>query len=395
MSSITRTLSRRRTALVLPLLLPSLALAACGSSGNGGATTKNASATLPAGVAQARALVDAASKTPKFFAPPAFATTKARGKTVWYVGDQSSNIIQEWTSGAKQALASQGVKLRVYDPGSASAEHIKGIQLAIANRAAAIILGDGWSPVVFSAQVAQAKKAGIPFFSLVSGTPKFQPKVPGLALDVSYDYVAVGRLLADWFIADSNGKGDALLIESPDIPSSTFELNGFREEVAKLAPGAKVTTKKFNATTAPNLGQDLVANIARTGILADPKLGYIIPAFDSQALYAQTGVQQAGAGQRVKTAGFNSIVPQMQNLKKGNTPFRMDVGGVNVWLAYALADNVLRAIVGQPLVRDPHVGVRVFTHDNVQNLNVNAEDDAAWYEVDYPSLYTTKVWTKK
>jgi ribose transport system substrate-binding protein len=331
--------------------------------------------------------------TPTFFHGPAFNTSAAKGKTVWYIGNQSSNIIQEWTNETKAALTSQGVNLRVYDPGAAVADHIKGFQLAITNHAAAIILGDGYSPVVFEAQVKQAKAAGIPFFSLVAGsTPQFPPKAPDLTLDVSYSYYGIGQLLADWVISDTGGNADVYLIETPDIPSSTYELNGFQAEVKQLAPKIKITLAKFNQESTSDQGQSQFSNLAQTAILKDPKLNYIVTAFDSQALEVQAGIQQAGAATRVRTAGFNSIVPQMENLKKGGTPFKMDIGGVNVWLAYALADDVMRAIVHKPLVRDPHVGVRVFTHDNVQQLNVTAENDQAWYGVDYPKLYETEVW---
>jgi len=408
--------SRRRlaahAATGLALLSLAVGAAACGSDASGeDGSAASAAATTAAttaatetgatetgaadGVATAKANVEKAMQSPEFFAPPSFDPSPAKGKTVWWVGDQTSDIIKQWTKSAKEAFASQGVTLKVYDPGNTQSEHIKGINLAIAGKADAIILGDGNSPVSFAAQVKKAKDAGIPFFSLVAGTPEHQPQVDGLVLDVSYDYVAVGRLLADWFIADSEGKGNVLLIESPDIPSSTLELDGFREEVAKLAPDAKVTTKKYSITSSPDGGQKDVANIARTGILSDPKLGYIIPAFDSVAMFAETGVKLAGAQDRIKLAGFNSIVPQMQALKKGDGPFKMDIGGVNEWLAYALADNVLRELSGVPLVKDPKVGVRIFTHDNVQDLNVDREDDAEWYAFDYPAQYPGKVWVSK
>ncbi|MGD9696239.1 MAG: sugar ABC transporter substrate-binding protein [Thermoleophilia bacterium] len=390
------TSSRRRLVALLAALALSVTLAACGSDDSddaaGGQTT---AAAVDDGVAVARASIEEASQSPEFFAPPAFDPAPARGKTVWWIGDQSSDIIKQWTRSAKEAFASQGVSLKVYDPGNTAAEHIKGIDLAIAGDADAIILGDGNSPVQFAAQVKKAKDAGIPFFSLVAGTPEFQPEVDGLVLDVSYDYVAVGRLLADWFIADSNGTGNVLLIESPDIPSSTLELNGFRERVKELAPQAKVTTKKYSLTAYADGGAKEVAKITQTELTKDPSIGYVIPAFDSVALQAETGVALAQAQNRVKLAGFNSIVPQMQALQRGDGPFQMDIGGVNEWLAYALADNVLRELSGVPVVRDPKVGVRVFTHENVQDLNVDRENDEQWYGFDYPAEYPGKIWVTK
>jgi ribose transport system substrate-binding protein len=389
---------------VIAVLLAGLLLAACGSSNGDDATasppastsTTASSSGAANGVATAAANVKAAMKSPEFVAPPTFDPSPAKGKKVWIVSPQGENITHEWTVATKEALESQGVSVKVYDPGNEAANTIKGLELAVAAKPDAIIIANGYSPVQYSAQIAKAKAAGIPFFSLVGGsTPGIPPKVDGLTLDVSYDYVGIGRLLADWFIAESEGKGDVLLIETPDIVSSTYELDGFREEVEKLAPEAKVSTDKLDVLGEPDFGQSRIEELAQTAILKDPDLGFIIPAFDSQAMFAEAGVEQAGAADRVQLAGFNSIVPQMQALQKGDTPFKMDVGGVNEWLAYALADNVLREFSGVPLVTNPKVGVRVFTHENTQGLDVDSENDQNWYGVDYPAQYIGKVWKTK
>jgi ribose transport system substrate-binding protein len=379
----------------LAALLAAAALSACGSddsssataaSGSSGATTSSSG-----GVERAKALVAEASDTPRFVAPPAFDTSSASGKTVWWIGNVEDPILRQWVEAAREAWAANGAELRVYDTKGSIPEHVKGFDLAIAGKADAIVLGDGFPAVQFAAQVKRAKNAGIPFFSLVTGQPREQPSVDGLALDVSYDYRRVGELLAAWAIADSDGKAQGVFIETPAIPSSTFEREGFQRVIEADCPDCRFEYKEVEQTGGGASASDALANVARTSILSNPKTGYVITAFDSQALYAMSGVQQAGAGQRVKLAGFNTIVPQMQNLKKG-TPFKMDVGGPNVWLGYALADNVMRQWAGEELVEDPQIGFKLFTEDNVQDLNVDREDDTEWYGVDYGSFYRRDVW---
>lgn len=384
----------------LAALLAAAALSACGSddssssataAGATSAATTASSSSAGGGVEAAKALVAEASETPRFVAPPAFDTAAAEGKTVWWIGNVEDPILRQWVEAAREAWEANGAELRVYDTKGSIPEHVKGFDLAIAGKADAIVLGDGFPAIQFAAQVRRAKQAGIPFFSLVTGQPREQPEVDGLVLDVSYDYRRVGQLLAAWAIADSDGKAQGVFIETPAIPSSTFEREGFQREIEANCPDCRFEYKEVEQTGGGSSAQDALGNVARTSILSNPKTGYVITAFDSQALYAMAGVQQAGAGSRVKLAGFNTIVPQMQNLKKG-TPFKMDVGGPNVWLGYALADTVMREWAGEELVEDPQIGFKLFTEENVQDLNVDREDGTEWYGVDYGELYRRDVW---
>lgn len=344
-----------------------------------------------AALKEARDIVNAHLTSPEFWAPPAFDTSKANGKTVWWIADLSSNITQQWADAAKEAAELVGLKINFFDPGASAPEHVRGFNTAIAAGADAIVLGDGTAAVEYSAQVTAAKEAGIPVFSLVSH-PLGEPRIDGLVADISYNYPEAGKLLADWFVADSDGEGHALLIDLQGIPSSGWELTGFKDELARLGTNARVTE------IATSLGQNLqadVANATSTAVLRDPTIDYVIPPFDSLALFAQTGLTQLGAaGAKIKTAGFNTIIPQMQNLQTGGTPLQIDLGGPNVWLGYAVIDNVLRALNGQPAIHDYRIGYKVFTHENVQGLDVSRENDLEWYGVDYGALFKP-VWRIK
>ena len=85
----------------------------------------------------------------------------------------------------------------------------------------------------------------------------------------------------------------------------------------------------------------------------------------------------------------------MTNLQRGGTPFKIDLGGPNVWLGYAVIDDVLRALTGQPLIHDYKIGYLIFDHDNVQGLNLAKEDDMNWYGIDYGAAFKTTVWDLK
>ncbi len=338
-------------------------------------------------VAEAAAVVAAHADSPKFWAPPAFDISSARGKTVWWIGDQTQNILQQWAEAGADAAKVAGLKFHLFDPGSSVAEHVRAFNLAIAAKADAIVLGDGYPAVAFSAQVADAKKHGIPVFSLVSHPfgADTDPKVDGLVADVSYNYPEAGKLLADWFVADLKGKGRALIISLKGIPSGDWQIDGFKDELKRL--GTEASYVEASSTFGPSEQTDII-NVVSTAILRDPAITYVIPPFDSMALFAQTGLAQLGpAGAKVKTAGFNTILPQMTNLQRGGTPFKIDLGGPNVWLGYAAIDDVLRALTGQPIIHDYKIGYRIFDHNNVQGLNLAKEDDRNWYGIDYGASF--------
>jgi len=336
---------------------------------------------------EAQAIIDAHLGTPEFWAPPAFDASPAHGKTVWWITDFTVNILKQWAQLGEKAAEDSGLQVHLYDARGSVPEQVRGFGLATAAKADAIVLATGYPAVVFAPQVAAAKKAGIPVFSIVSHPlgADTDPKVDGLVADVSYDYPASGRLLADWFVADSKGKGHVLLIDIPGLLSAQWSLDGFRDEVKRL--GAPVNISNAASSLGPSIQADL-ANVASTAILRDPTINYIIPPFDDYALFVQNGLSQAGAaGKNVKTAGFNAVLTQVTNLKRGGTQLGIDLGGPNQWFAYAVIDDVLRQLTGQPIVHDYKIGYKVFTHDNTQSIDSTKEVSKDWYGVDYAELF--------
>lgn len=376
-------LLRLAAAIVAPALLFG---AAASARADDAATAKAA--------AEAAKIVEAHRGSPEFWAPPAFDATPARGKTVWWISDYKTNILKQWALQGETAAAEAGLKFHLYDGGGSVPEQVRGFELAIAAKADAIVLGTGYPAVAFTAQVAQAKAAGIPVFSINSHPlgPDAPPRVEGHVADISYDYPAAGRLLADWFVADSGGKGHVLLVDITGLPSAGWTLDGFRAETKRL--GVPVTISEAATSLGPSVQTDL-ANLAGTSLLRDPTIGYIIPPFDDFALFIQTGLSQAGAsGAKVKTAGFNAVLTQVGNLKRGGTQLAIDLGGPNQWFSYAVIDNVLRVLSGQPAIHDYKIGYKVFDHENTQSIDATKEVATDWYGVDYGARFK-ELWGAK
>jgi ABC-type sugar transport system substrate-binding protein len=359
-----------------------------GSTSTGSAAGAHATASA---ITQANAIIAAAEKPLPFWAPPAFNAAPARGKTVWWIASHSVSTETEWAAAAQQAFQLAGVNFKFYNDNDQQdvAAHIQGIQLAIAAHANAIVLGDGGAASEYTAQIAAAKKAGIPVFVIVNGDPEPQPNIPGLIVDTTYSYTETGQLSAAWAVAHTNGAPNTLIVNlGAACPCIPLAINGFLTELKTLDPNAVV----HNDTLALNESemQDQVATFVRTGLLTDPSTNFVYPVFDNMAAFAVTGISGAQKSATVSTGGFNAVVPSMEELKAGST-LQYDIGGPNDWLSWATADNVLRYLTGHPVITNPHIGLRIFTHDNVQNINVTQENDLQWYGINLAEDYA-KVW---
>ena len=90
--------------------------------------------------AEASAIVEAHRGTPEFWAPPAFDSSPAQGKTVWWISDYKTNILKQWAVQAETAAGEAGLKFHLYDGGGSVPEQVRGFELAIAAKADAIVL---------------------------------------------------------------------------------------------------------------------------------------------------------------------------------------------------------------------------------------------------------------
>jgi ribose transport system substrate-binding protein len=318
----------------------------------------------------------------------------AKGKTVWYLGSTAYNIEVEWWDATKAGLEAAGVTPHFYDVGDTGAPSVtqEGFQLAIAAKAAAIDFTGG-DPATFTAQIAQAKAAGIPVISNVnSDGPAEQPTIPGLYVDVSWDFITAGQYLADWVVANSGGK--PLDIYTP-YTVGTFQegsvVQGFKQRLKQLDPGVKLTLANVPQSAATATA---TANQVQTALESDPKINWVVPPFDSSAIYAQQGVDAAHDQNTVKVTAFNAVVPELQTLQAGTPPLVSDLGASNELLGYVQADATLRAILKLPRITNYHIGFKFFEHQNLKGINITTAASKQLYGYNIPAVYA-KTWADK
>jgi ABC-type sugar transport system substrate-binding protein len=391
------------------------ALAACGSSSSssssaasgGGATTSSAATSAAGtssgtgtgttasggsgGVAQAKQLVSQEEQPPKFTGPTSKVDiAKAKGKTVYYVSlTEEIPALHEWGVVLGQQLQAAGVHIQKCDAKGSP----DGITSCLTQALAAkpdMIVAQALDTKFIASYIARAKSEGIKFVTAQTGTPGI-PTVPGDLAEVTFDYPQVGRILADWFVADSGcTKGGPQIVTSTSSRQpSAAEVAGMQSEIKKLCPSLNVPS--VQNVLIPDWPTKL-ATTTRSLLTSNPNLNYILPLYDGMTIYMVPAINGIiAAKSRVKVGSFNATPVVIQNELAKPSPLAADVGGPNQWYGVALADNALRVLAGQTPVANENVPLRLFTRDNVGTIDPK-KDESTWYGSVNPICEYHKLW---
>jgi ABC-type sugar transport system substrate-binding protein len=391
------------------------ALAACGSSSSssssaasgGGATTSSAATSAAGtssgtgtgttasggsgGVAQAKQLVSQEEQPPKFTGPTSKVDiAKAKGKTVYYVSlTEEIPALHEWGVVLGQQLQAAGVHIQKCDAKGSP----DGISSCLTQALAAkpdMIIAQALDTKFIASYIARAKSEGIKVVTAQTGTPGI-PTVPGDLAEVTFDYPQVGRILADWFVADSGcTKGGPQIVTSTSSRQpSAAEVAGMQSEIKKLCPSLNVPS--VQNVLIPDWPTKL-ATTTRSLLTSNPNLNYILPLYDGMTIYMVPAINGIiAAKSRVKVGSFNATPVVIQNELAKPSPLAADVGGPNQWYGVALADNALRVLAGQTPVANENVPLRLFTRDNVGTIDPK-KDESTWYGSVNPICEYHKLW---
>ncbi len=374
-----------------------LVASACGSDSAESTTATTAAGAAPAaeapaaagGVEEAAAIVAAASAAPKF-APPAGVGTvdfaALKGKKVAIINlVKAVPILTQWEDEITTALEGSGVELTSVDGKFDPNEWGSGIEQAIAAKADAIFLL-GVPPTAVAPQIAEAKKAGIPVLASLQGyAGKSLAAVADLTADVGYDYRIPGKLMGAWFVADSKGKGNALIMSSDDNSSSPDVWGAMEAEIKRLCPDCKL---KREDSTVPQWGDGTLQQRTKALVQEDPTITHILAVYDGMTLAIEPGLVEAGVADKIRVAGFNGTPAVMANVQKG-TAVKMDVGNPNMWFSAGAADAILAVLSGKAPIEDAGVPFRIFTEENLTGVDTSKEDPQNWYGIDPLGGYRT------
>ena len=329
---------------VIGALVFALALAACGSSSSSTSSSSGsstASGAASAGVATAQkqlapfqaAPTKIVISTPLKSAPP-------KGKKVVMLATADPNNVKLQNS--LKSLAGQAgwsYEQVSYDPAN-PATFNQAIDTAITKKANYI--AEAGIPLT-PAAISKVKNAGAKWI-LTSVAPA-DVKDPVIAnANSSANDAQMGKVLADYFISDSNGKGNIIMEHVPAYPILSAFTDAFQAEVAKLCPACKVQIQNI---TIPDLTAGKVPSVMVSALRKNPNANYMGFDVGPFATGIDSALSAAGLSNKVKIIGQAADEAALANIKSGK--YGGWTGFDPVYSTYVMMDSMYRDAEGMPI----------------------------------------------
>jgi ribose transport system substrate-binding protein len=330
-------------------------------------------ALLPAsaqeGVDKAKADIASYSGIPEFVAPGDAFDAKAcmAGKKIFTIPASSSIPFIKTIADHKDALAKElGFEHMQWENQGNPTQWIQGIEHATNNGFNLVSLLAGADPRFFEPQVAKAQAAGVKVVtSHLTGLEQDAPA--GVDAATAIDYRKAGELMADWTIAKTGGKTNALVIVSNEALSTDSIVSGLKEAFDTRCPDCKYEIVNVPIIDWATKIQPTVAG----ALQANADLNYVIPIYDSMSTFVTPAIAIAGRGDNVKVATFNGTPFVLDLIRQGEV--EMDIGENLDWIAHAMLDAEMRLLCGKETIRDSKVPLRVFSAENIAEAGEPAD----------------------
>lgn len=343
---------------------------ACGEDSTASSSTTTGDS---AAVEAAQAEIEEASTPLTFTAPgPPLDASKSRGSSIHVVAlNLQVPLLSHISEYVSEVGVELGMKVSIHNADDQVTGMQKGIQDAIAQRADALLILGVPVDLVRSA-LQDAKAAGIPVINVLNNPIDMDAPGQGAGEEfyasVGTDLGLGGRLIAEKAIVDTDGQANVLFVDSEGLSPQPPVAAAVKETLGECG-GCTLETKNVPVA---NWGTDITPLVV-TSLRANPNINYVITLFDSMAIFATAGVQQAGAVGKVHVVSHNGGSAALSLVKKGDV-MTADPGVSEEWAGWAALDQAMRGMQGlEP--GDPMVPYLYLDTASVQDVDVEDERD--------------------
>jgi ABC-type sugar transport system substrate-binding protein len=353
-----------RTATLAVVLSACLVVAACSSSGKSGTPSSSGAstgtATASSSVAGAQAVVNQYSAQPASIGVTTpLAGSVPKGKTVVFLSC-SLDTCRIIADGAKAAAAAAGLTIKILTFDSSNpASLINVMNQALQYNPIAVAV-PGLPEQAWNSEVPKYRAAGVPIIPVQIGSALTNDTIKQ---QVGADGTITGKVLANWFIADSNGHGNAVFINIPGFPTTIELLQSFQSTLASGCSDCKISVTDL---TIAQQESGAIASVTVSALKRDPQAKYLLTygaAFAGvPALLKAAGITGIKVG-----VGFN-VTSNFDDVQQGNIDANVAGGGpFNGWL---FVDAALRAYNHQAVGADYGVNpVQIVTKANLDTVH--------------------------
>jgi ribose transport system substrate-binding protein len=358
----------RGLAVILGMLVLALAFAACGSDESDSDSTESsvsggASSEGGAGVAEAQKRLEPWKAAPtKITLTEPLKSKPPGGKTVVMLGTNDPNN-QKLQKGLQELaeLAGWSYSKVAYDPAN-PATFNQAVNTALSKNPDYV--AEAGIPLT-QPVIDKVKEAGAKW--VLTSVHPVDVKDPVIVDANAYENdELMGKVLADWFIVDSKGKGNIIIEHVPAYPILEGFTDGFQAEVKELCPDCKV---KIQDITIPDLTAGKVPSVMVSALRSNPDADYV--GFDVGPFAAgiDSALSAAGMSDKVKIIGEAADEAAIAGLKSGK--HAAWTGFDPVYSTRVMMDAMFRDSLGMPIDQEKSglQTTQILTPDNVGDIS--------------------------
>ncbi len=341
---VLRVRSNRLYVVVTSLALSTcLGLTACSSSGAADATPKTksqSSGSQNAQAATAQKFVNNFLATPtKIGATGQLASAPPKGKTIVFTQGNTPQFQTEGNGVAAAAAALGWTLKRIPYDATNPATLVSAMQQALRYNPVAVVV-PGLPESLWQSEIPAYEKARVPIVPmLIPVTTASRILLPTVGLDGKVS----GKILGNWFIADSHADGKGLVLDTPNFPSVKLIADTISSTVAAGCSHCSLTT--LNLTVAQQVGNQIVPAVI-SALRRDPSIQYVISA-DGVFLTGFTAAASSAGLSNLKLSGAFATAENESGLLNGVPgAFTTFNWGYLGWIS---VDEVLRHLAGMPI----------------------------------------------
>jgi ribose transport system substrate-binding protein len=353
--------------LALPAALAALGLVAVGcspSSDDGGSSSEPGSAVSADTLDQLRTELTEAQAQPEFQPQgPAFSVASLAGKKILSMPVSSQlagcdNMARDVVDIAKSIGMTDSTYFQ-NDGGPAA--WVQGMNQAINGGYDGVALVCGIDPASLAPQMAAAKEAGIAVVDmhLADVADPASDLIAGQTNGQFNRAMEMG--VAEALVAANGNPIDALVITSNENPPSVGMEKTVQDEFARLC-GDECDVQSVNVPI-PEYATKLSGAVS-SALVANPDIKAVFMVFDAQTPFVLSALKASRT--EAKTYAFGADEPALELMADPANPMGSDMGPSFPWMAYSGADQLFRAVAGEPVIPadEAFAPYRMFTPDN-------------------------------
>jgi ribose transport system substrate-binding protein len=219
----------------------------------------------------------------------------------------------------------------------------------------------GIDPNALTPQMEAAKAAGIPVVDLHLADVSV-PADPLIAGQTNGEFNRSMQMGVYSALIASNGEPiDVFVITSNENPPSVTMEETIKSTFAELCPACKVTTQNVPI---PDWFGGAGQSTIDAALVANPDLDAVFTVYDFMAPIVEGSIKANNS--KAKIYAFGGDYPVVSTMTASDSSMGTDMGPDFLWMAYSGADQLFRAMAGEPVIASDaaYAPYRLWTSDN-------------------------------